>query len=129
MRKLLSNNSFLVLSAVFVGVAGFIISFVVRDFMWFARFGSLIVAIGIILLSQATILNIDVSLDVLGAETDLSLFSEEYYARVNEPVPEWVPPHRAARFALGVLGPAVTGIGTIVWGFGDLLNILFHMKT
>ena len=43
-----------------------------------------------------------------------------YIAR-REAVPCWVPEHQSVRLAVEKLGPAVTLIGTAVWGFGDLI--------
>lgn len=110
--------------AILLSLGGLLIGYVCKDFTWFARFGALVVAIGITLLSRASLIRQDIMTHVLQSETGLSHLNPEHYKQIGEPVPDWVHEDRQTRAAVGVWGPLVSFIGTLIWGFGDLLNRL-----
>lgn len=105
-------------------LSGLCLSYMLRDFTWFARFGALIVAVGITLLSRASIIRQDIMAHVFEAETGLSHLNPEHYKKIGEPVPEWVHNDLRTRKAVGFWGPLVSFTGTVIWAFGDLLNFL-----
>lgn len=110
--------------AILLSLGGLLIGYVCEDFTWFARFGALVVAIGITLLSRASLIRQDIMTDVLQSETGLSHLNPEHYKQIGKPVPDWVHEDHRTRAAVGVWGPLVSFIGTLIWGFGDLLNRL-----
>lgn len=110
--------------AILLSLGGLLIGYVCEDFTWFARFGALVVAIGITLLSRASLIRQDIMTHVLQSETGLSHLNPEHYKQIGEPVPDWVHEDHQTRAAVGVWGPLVSFIGTLIWGFGDLLNRL-----
>jgi hypothetical protein len=124
MQKLFRNTHAMVAIAILLSLAGLLIGYVCQDFTWFARFGALVVAIGITLLSRASLIRQDIMTHVLQSETGLSHLDPEHYKQIGEPVPDWVHEDRRTRAAVGVWGPLVSFIGTLIWGFGDLLNRL-----
>jgi hypothetical protein len=108
--------------AMLVAVGGLLISLWKHDFTWFARSGSILVAFGLALFSRASVIGEDIKLEVVMEETGLSHLKKEHWNQVGEPVPEWVKEDWETRRAVGTLGPLVSGLGTLIWGFGDLIN-------
>lgn len=82
--------------SIFVLYGFYLLSEILNDFSWFARSGSILVCIG-----------------VLTAAYDIKGKMEES----NSP--------KAHRNQAIILEAAIVIVGTLVWGFGDLL-ILFH---
>ena len=111
--------------AIAVGLFGFAASFLWSDFACFARSGALIVAIGIALVSRTAITGKDLGPLVVKPTTGLTHLNSEHYRQAGEPMPEWLPGELRAWQAVGFLGPLVSFIGTVIWGFGDLLNAPF----
>ena len=126
MKRLLANNRFLVTLSIVAAVAGFITGYVKRDFYWFARFGALVVGFGIALVSRTAFTGRDPLLNVTAADTRENINSPEHFMKLGELIPEYVATDVAARKAINLFGPAITFVGTAIWGFGDLLNTLFH---
>jgi hypothetical protein len=124
MRKPLANVPLMTLAAVFFAVIGVLLSMCLRDFIWFERFGSMITCVGILLLSRPALVGQDILLDVK-MTTGLSSLDPEHYRAVDEPIPPAVIQDRRSRRAVYQIGPSITIIGTIIWGFGDLLNGVF----
>jgi len=124
MRKIFGNNQVMVSAAASFAIVGIVTSICLRDFSWFARFGSVITAVGIILFNRYVILGQDILPDVKMADTGLSSHDPEHYRRVQEPVPRAVVEDQYSRKAV-YFGLWITLAGTVIWGFGDLLNFIF----
>jgi hypothetical protein len=124
MRKFFGDTRAMVVVASLLCLAGLTLGDVFKDFTWFARFGALVVAVGITLLSRASVIREEIIAHVLQIETGLSQLDPKHYAQKGETTPEWVHGDRRTRAAVGLWGPLVTFIGTLIWGFGDLLNRL-----
>jgi len=122
MSSLLANNKVILFMALFFGVLGLLIGYKFQDFMWFARSGALVVAMGLILFSRASIIGKDIKIHIVMEETGLSHLDPEHYKKTNQPMPEWLKEDLKSRYAVGVLAPIVSFIGTVIWGFGDLFN-------
>jgi hypothetical protein len=124
MRKLFSSIPFMTAMATLVAVIGFVQSIYLKDFIWFSRSGSIIVGLGIVLLARTSIVKKDLLLNVTSSDTPFNLNSPEHFKALGEPVPDYVKNDLASRSAIGVVGPLISFIGTIIWGYGDLLNHL-----
>jgi hypothetical protein len=122
MRAFFGNTLTMLIVATMLLSIGLALGIWLRDFTWFARFGSLVVAIGITLLSRASVIQEDIISHALQIETGLSHLDTAHYEQIGSAVPEWVHEDRRTRAAVGIWGPLVSFIGTLVWGFGDLLN-------
>ena len=122
MRALLCNNTFLLFVTAAIFAIGVTLSLCSHNFQWLSRFGALIIFLGIVFIARGGIQGEDVPDDAKMGDTGLSIFDPKHYEKVGEPVPEWVWKHRRDRFAVGILGPLVTGLGTILNGFADLLT-------
>jgi hypothetical protein len=122
MRNLFADTRLMLIIAILLALAGLLIGFVLKDFTWFARFGALVVATGITLLSRASVIGEDIKTHIAQDETGLSHLDPEHYKQTGKPIPEWVQEDRRTRKAVGVWGPLVSFIGTLIWAFGDLLN-------
>lgn len=125
MHTFFANTRLMLTLAILITLAGLLLSYVRRDFTWLARTGALVVTVGITLLSRASVIHEDIQTHVLITETGLSNLNPAHYKEMGEPVPEWVYRDLRTRAAVGVWGPFVTFVGTLIWGFGDLLNKLF----
>jgi hypothetical protein len=110
--------------AILLALGGLLLRYVLKDFSWFARFGALVVAAGITLLSRASVIREDIIAHVFQSETGLSHLNPEHYKQMGRPIPEWVHEDLRTRAAVGVWGPLLSFFGTLIWGFGDLLNRL-----
>jgi hypothetical protein len=123
-RLVMTNTILLVTLAIAAGVLGFLTALKTRDFQWFARSGAIVTAFGVILISQAALLSETVRVDAVSSESGISHAEPDHYEATDQPVPEWVKRDIHARFAAGVVGPLLSTVGTVIWGFGDLLNLL-----
>jgi hypothetical protein len=124
MRKIFANNQIMVTAATGFAIVGIVTSVCLRDFSWFARFGSVITAIGIILFNRHVIVGQDILPDVEMAETGLSSHDPQHYRLVEEQLPPAVVEDQYSRKAV-YFGLWTTLAGTVIWGFGDLLNFIF----
>ncbi|MBB5191757.1 hypothetical protein HNQ50_002487 [Silvimonas terrae] len=122
MRTLFGNTCAMLFLAIVLALSGLLLGFLLRNFIWFARFGALVVSVGITLLSRASIIREDIIAHVQQVETGLSHVDPAHYEQMGVPAPEWVLVDKRTRAAVGVWGPAVSFVGTVIWGFGDLLN-------
>jgi hypothetical protein len=129
MRALFASTRAMLAIAILLSVAGLLSGYILRDFTWFARCGALIVAVGVTLLSRASVIREDIRTHIITDETGLSHLDPEHYKRLGDPIPDWVLLDLRTRAAVGVWGPLVTFIGTLIWGFGDLLNKLLTSAT
>ena len=103
-------------------VIGVAVSLWQNNFQWLARFGALVICVGIIVLARPALLNIDIKPHIGMAETGLSHLDPEHYNRLNQPVPEYVMENLRSRAAVGWIGPLFCFLGTLTNGFADLLN-------
>lgn len=124
MRSIFGDTRAMMIIAALLAIAGFLVGYLLKDFAWFSRFGALVVAVGITLLSRASVIREDIRTHVLQAETGLSHLNPEHYEQIGEPTPRWVREDQQTRAAVGVWGPLVSFAGTFIWAFGDLLNRL-----
>ena len=129
MRTLLASTRAMLAITILLLVAGLLSGYILRDFTWFARCGALIVAVGITLLSRASVIREDIRTPIITDETGLSHLDPEHYEKIGDPTPDWVLLDLRTRAAVGVWGPLVSFIGTLIWGFGDLLNKLLTSAT
>ena len=124
MRNLFSNHKFMITASIIIVIINILLSFIYKDFIWFQRCGSIIVGIGIILLARTYIVKRDLLLDITSSETNYNKNSPEHFKELNQPVPKYVKEDLSSRAAIGFYGPCISFIGTIIWGYGDLLNNL-----
>lgn len=109
MRTILSNTWVLSFLAFLVLLGNYIFSLVTNELHWFQRSGSIVVLLGVLIVARRIV-----------------RLSKEYQ---NE---DWNLPSESAegkRVLLDqrseyIIGPIVAVIGTIVWGYGDLLFAL-----
>ena len=105
-----------------VAIIGFAIGYVSCDYTWFSRSGSLLVGIGIIVLSRTFISGIELHQSVLGAGTGKDVYTSEHHLELGNDVPDYVIEQDRNKLALGRLGPGISCVGTVIWGFGDLVG-------
>lgn len=122
MRKLLANNTFMLLLSIAVAIGGFVIGWLRHDFTAFARAGALLVGFGIIVLSRTFVSRTELHPFIGGAETGLNVYEREHWEKIGQPIHPTVFEQQRNHFALGLLGPSLSFAGTVIWAFGDLLN-------
>jgi hypothetical protein len=64
--------------AMLLALVGLLLGYMLKDFTWFARFGALVVAVGITLLARASVIHEDIIAHVLEVETGLSHLNPEH---------------------------------------------------
>jgi hypothetical protein len=121
-RRSLTSNARLATIAIALLAIGFGVSIAAENFTWLNRFGSLVICVGVLVLARPMILGEDVRAPIYTEETGLPDTDPQHYETLGEPVPDWVKQDRMSRTAVGWLGPLIVFIGTVVNGFGDLLN-------
>jgi hypothetical protein len=127
MKKVLTNNYFMIGVAVLLLLAGLYLSIHYETFQWLSRFGALVICVGIIVLARPAILDVDIKPHIIMAETNLSHLDHEHYKKLGEPVPNYVIEDDSSRKAVGYVGPWLCLLGTLANGFADLLNPFFFV--
>jgi hypothetical protein len=126
LRNLLTNTRVLSFLAALCVAIGIVFSILLRDFSSLSRAGAVVVGLGIVTLSRTFLLKKDFLVTVRSGEHDnLNLNGPDHYIARGEPVPPRVKEDLRSRRAVGDVGPAMSFIGTLLWGFADLLNLLF----
>lgn len=96
-----------------------------KDFQWFERVGVLIVCVGIIAIARPIILKVELMTPVVTADTGEFYHSEKHWKELGQDRPPHVVEDSRSRFAVGVLGPVLGILGSVIDGYADLLNYLF----
>ena len=124
MRKLFLSIPLMTIVAALSAVVGCAQSIYLKYFIWFSRSGSIVVGLGIVLLARTSIVKEDLLLNIESPDTHLNENGPQYFKALGKPIPIYVKNDLASRSAIGVVGPIISFIGTIIWGYGDLLNHL-----
>jgi hypothetical protein len=124
--KFITNNRVMLWIAFSVTAIGFAHSFIIKDFQWFQRIGSILVCIGILLLARPSFVNQPLLLPVKKLDSPYDSNDPEHYKYIGEPIPEPVVEDVKNRNAVNKYGPIITSFGTVIWGYGDLLGKLFY---
>jgi dipeptide/tripeptide permease len=124
-KRLLISNLFYISLTIISIAAGFTLSILNSDFNWLSRFGALVICWGILLLARPSLTGKEIGQHITAHDSELSVCDPEYYKRKNENVPGWVVDNVTSRRAVGVFGPLICFIGTLINGFGSLLNQAF----
>jgi ribose/xylose/arabinose/galactoside ABC-type transport system permease subunit len=125
-RKLLESNSFLLSLSVTAIIVGFLWGYFSSNFTWWARSGSIVVSLGILFIVRTAISGRPLMPHIITAESNKPYTSQEHWCFINESMPEAVKVNNSDERAISIWGPLITFLGTIIWGYGDLLNICFH---
>lgn len=121
MQKIFSNNKGMLLLACAAAIVGLLWSFVVRSGGPFGRSGAVVTAVGLVLLSRDKIVGQDLLIPIRMADSEFKSTDPEHYEATGQQVPSYVIQDVQSRIAIGKYGPIVSVIGTLIWGFGDLL--------
>jgi hypothetical protein len=119
-RRILANDSLMVVLASGVALGALIQSCVTGEPSWFARAGALLVAIGINVVARTTITGVDPRPNVMSDDSGTYIRLPEHYHALREPVPSWVIEDQHTRRAIGVIGPIISLVGTLIWAYGDV---------
>ena len=103
---------------------GLYISYILNDWNWFSRTGSLIVVLGIYLTSIQIIEN-NRRLSARHHEMRRNgNFQRDWADDKHEHILSHDPAHETETWVMGKCGFNLLIIGTLIWGFGDLLSLL-----
>lgn len=107
-------------TAVFTLLAGALVSVELGDWGWFSRSGALVVIIGIILTSHQIIQH----MQTLGQyqRTGHSQFQKDW---AHEGKHDFIHDDHENRWKSEKYGLYMLILGTLVWGFGDLINRIY----
>lgn len=95
-----------------------------QDWLWFSRSGSLIVVIGILLTSTQIIEN-SRKLQARRRSNENN-FSRDFAGDIKKQTLEHLRYNHEDMWKHSLNGLYLLIIGTIIWGYGDLLGILFN---
>ncbi len=116
--KFLGSANYVMAFAFLMIACGVVISTITKEWMWFSRFGALVTISGLLLTSSPLFVK-GIYLSVSGAFGFASR-DEDGNSRVVTP--------QARKIGDAVfLGIVITIFGTLIWGFGDLLDDLFNV--
>jgi hypothetical protein len=125
-KKLFQSNYFLLRISIAIIIAGFLWGYFSSNFIWWARSGSVVVSLGILFIVRPAISGRPLMPHIIIAESNKPYTSQEHWDYIKEPMPKEVKVNNNDERAISILGPLITFIGTMIWGYGDLLNICFH---
>jgi hypothetical protein len=125
-RRVVFSNFSICLIAAIVVAAGLVASVHENDFGWFSRSGAIVAALGLILLVRNVVLGMGLLPDIYHLPTGYSSADPRLYQHLGQPVPARVQYDADLKYSIGFLGPILTFVGTVIWGFGDLLKFLIH---
>ena len=102
---------------------GWIVSSVTKDWMWFARSGSVVVALSILLFVDAY--SLDFRNSWSDAHNTINKVDEDIRDRFNERIAEDKMDRIWQSYSIYNGAAWSAFFGTVIWGFGDLLGKLF----
>lgn len=114
--KFLGNKKAVITFSVFMALAGIFISTFNSDWLWFSRFGSLITVAGLLLISSQSFVK-GIYLANASATICAELDKEGNAIVTNEEDRKI-----GSKIFTGIV---ITIIGTVIWGFGDLVGKLY----
>lgn len=121
LRRALAHRAGLTGLAAFALIVGVCVSVSSSYTDAFQRSGAIVTAIGLILISRDKIIGKDLLIPVLmGDDSPYCSNDARYYEHIGEPVPSAVEEDEESRISIGIYGPLISILGTLVWGFGDL---------
>ncbi len=125
MKRIITNNGIMTGVAGSILLMGIAVSVIQHDFSWLQRFGSLITCIGILILNRPGITGASL-LPSIVMDRNLGWISDDpnFYPS-GEAIPLAVIENQKSKHAVFRIGPVMSMVGTVVWGFGDQLNFLF----
>ncbi len=98
------------------------VSYANKDWQWFSRSGSLIVILGVYLTSSQIIENSRRLGQRRGASKDGN-FHRDWASTKQEKIVHHTRSHEEETWVMGKCGFNLLILGTLIWGFGDLLAI------
>lgn len=107
--KVLESKAVIIFFAVCMAIAGVVLSVVNSEWLWFSRFGSLITVAGLLLISSPSFLASDTPAVSLVKIDDS--YDNEVINRKQRKV--------GSETFTGII---ISIMGTVVWGFGDLIG-------
>ena len=123
MRRLLTNNWFIVSASAGCLAAGAVVSILAENFQWLSRFGALVICAGVIALARPGIAGSSLLPEIILSEGGRSNNPDSYIA-AGKPVPPVVLEDRKSQIAVSIIGPWLCLVGTATNGFADLINKL-----
>ena len=123
-KNLKSQTFFIYFLSAFIVFFSLTISYVNRDWQWFSRAGSLIVILGIYLTSSQIIENSHRLGQRRGIQKNGN-FQRDWAQDKQEKILHPTRNHDEETWVMGKCGFNLLIIGTLIWGFGDLLIIFF----
>jgi hypothetical protein len=122
-NKTIKNQIIIIyLISFFIVVISLYLSFVVKDWQWFSRSGSLIVVLGIYLTSNQIIENSHrLRQRYRGAHKEGN-FKRDWAGEKQQKILRHAREHEEETWVMGQCGFNVLIAGTLIWGFGDLLS-------
>lgn len=122
--KLLTSNTFMLCLAIFFASIVVIHSLYAKNFIWLSRSGSLLVSIGIVLISRTFIIKKDLLLNI--GDKNMNMNSPEYFEAEKQQIPDYIKTNEESKKAIGIFGPLISVFGTVIWGYGELLYTFFN---
>ncbi len=117
-RRLIYLTAYIV---IFIGLA---VSYILDDWQWFSRTGSLIVILGIYLTSIQIIENnrrLTARHHKMRRDGN---FQRDWAEDKQKQILSHDPSHEIETWVMGKCGFNLLIVGTFIWGFGDLLSLL-----
>jgi hypothetical protein len=124
-KKALSNLIVLISVPCLLVMIGVIMSVCYMDFQWLERVGVLVVCVGIIAIARPNIVGVELMPPVVTADTGEFYHSKKHWEKLGQQIRQNVIEDNRSRFAVGVLGPVLGIVGSVIDGYADLLNSFF----
>ena len=134
LRSMHSYYAVLILSFLILASTGLVPSFIFNDWSWFSRSGALLVVFGLLVVwfDYQRSLNKDLDTLLSGFEeylqkqTDLQDAPDMQRRIYKQTSDKFDEVRQANKKRFQNIEFIVIGIGTLIWGYGDLLGVLFQ---
>ena len=125
MKKTLRKQTLIIyLMSIFIILGSILLSFYLKNWEWFSRSGALIVVLGIFLTSSQIIENSKrLRQRYKGAHREGN-FQRDWANGKQEQNLLHARAHEEETWVMGKCGFNLLILGTLIWGFGDLLGLL-----
>ncbi len=122
-HRVTRNTAIILIGAAASLIVGLAVSLSLRNMQWFARSGAIVSTLGVLLVSQAGLLAESVRSHAIHPRSGRAQTDPEHYEEIGAKVPEWVEKDVQTRYAVAVLGPTLSAVGSLVWAFADLIAL------
>lgn len=124
-KNIKKQTFFVYLTSAIIAISTLYISYILQDWQWFSRSGALIVVLGIYLTSSQIIENSRRLRQSYRYAKKEGNFQRDWANSKRDQILRFAREHEEETWVMGKCGFNLLIAGTLIWGFGDLMFLLF----